>query len=231
MSESQTNKLPEGVGKRIIESLKNQEYEMETEAGLEQLGQYEESSEYNYNNNRENDDNELNELDNFDNFDNNEEISRSQEVNIDSQPKQEQLDFNEEQETIYSCAPEIHKKDNHSQEKQEYNSQQNQSSFGESDIDTLLNLINQLPSGVTKQTGAFIIRQTMEAMGISMNKVLSDAQSVQEELENNIKNNVNVIEEYRTKVKILEQEIQKYRKKAHELEDIISLFILSDDKK
>lgn len=100
-----------------------------------------------------------------------------------------------------------------------------------SDIDTLLNLISHLPSGVTKQTGALIIRQTMEAMGISMNNVLANAQSVQEGLENSIRNNVNVIEEYRTKIKILEQEIQKFRKKAHELEDIISLFILSEDKK
>mgnify|MGYP000610132252 CR=1 FL=1 len=99
-----------------------------------------------------------------------------------------------------------------------------------SDIDTLLNLISQLPSGVTKQTGALINRQTMEAMGISMNNVLSNAQSVQEDLEHNGRNNINVIEEYRTKIKILEQEIQKFRKKSHELEDIISLFILSEDK-
>lgn len=100
-----------------------------------------------------------------------------------------------------------------------------------SDVDTLLDLISRLPSGVTKQTGALIIRQTMEAMGIPMNRVLANAQSSQEELENNIRNNVNIIEEYRTKIKILEQEIQKFRKKAHELEDIISLFILSEEKR
>lgn len=100
-----------------------------------------------------------------------------------------------------------------------------------SDIDILLSLIAGLPSGVTKQTGALIIRQTMEALGISMNNMLLKAQSAQEELESNITSNVSIIEEYKNKIKILEHEIQKYRKKSHELEDIISLFILSDDKK
>ena len=64
-----------------------------------------------------------------------------------------------------------------------------------------------------------------------MNKVARQRSIFQEELENNIRNNVNIIEEYRTNIKILEQEIQKFRKKAHELEDIISLFILSEEKR
>ena len=46
----------------------------------------------------------------------------------------------------------------------------------------LKKLIAKLPSGVTRQTGAQIIKQTMEALGISMKSVLQDAQQVQENL-------------------------------------------------
>ena len=49
-------------------------------------------------------------------------------------------------------------------------------------VQILKGLINSLPVGVTKQTGAQIIRQTLEAMGIPMNGVLKEAQMFQEEL-------------------------------------------------
>jgi len=101
---------------------------------------------------------------------------------------------------------------------------------GSANVDTLVKLITQLPSGVTKQTGAQIIRQTMEAMGISMNKVLTEAQQIQEELGLNIRNNINTIEEYRNNIRTLEKEVQSQRKKSEELEDLISLFLLSETK-
>jgi len=101
---------------------------------------------------------------------------------------------------------------------------------GSANVDTLVKLIGQLPSGVTKQTGAHIIRQTMEAMGISMNKVLTEAQHIQEELGLNIRNNINTIEEYRNNIRTLEKEVQSQRKKSEELEDLISLFLLSEGK-
>jgi len=97
-----------------------------------------------------------------------------------------------------------------------------------SSIDVLMRLIAQLPPGVTRQTGAQIIRQTMEAMGTSMNKVLAEAQQIQEENSNSIKNDINTIEEYRNNIKILEKKVQRDRKKVDELEDLISLFILSE---
>jgi len=100
-----------------------------------------------------------------------------------------------------------------------------------SDVDILINLVTKLPPGVTKQTGAQIIRHTMEAMGISMNKVLANAQRAQEEMEQDIKNNINGIEEYKSKIKRLDEDIQNLRKKSLSLEDIISLFILSETKK
>ena len=51
-----------------------------------------------------------------------------------------------------------------------------------SNIVVLKKLISQLPSGVSRHTGAQIIKQTMEALGISMRSVLQDAQQVQENL-------------------------------------------------
>lgn len=115
---------------------------------------------------------------------------------------------------------------------EEYTEQKtyNNDNFESTNIDILVDLVTKLPSGVTKQTGAQIIRHTMEAMGIPLNKVLSNAQRAQEDLEQDIKNNINTIEEYRAKIKVLDQEIQRFRKKAHDLEDIISLFILADKK-
>ena len=56
-----------------------------------------------------------------------------------------------------------------------------------SNVAVLKKLISQLPSGVTRQTGAQIIKQTMEALGISMKSVLQDAQAVQEKLNNSAK--------------------------------------------
>jgi hypothetical protein len=106
-----------------------------------------------------------------------------------------------------------------------------EASESSNNIDILVDLVTKLPPGVTRQTGAQIIRHTMEAMGIPMNKVLANAQRAQEELEQNVKNNINVIEEYRSKIKNLDKEIQLFRKKAQDLEDIISLFILSENKK
>ena len=45
-------------------------------------------------------------------------------------------------------------------------------------IAVLKKLISQLPSGVSRHTGAQIIKQTMEALGISMKSVLQDIYTV-----------------------------------------------------
>lgn len=185
MVAEKTKRMPKGVGKRIVETLKTQEAKADFDETIEEEPEEVEQLTV-------------------------EVEEEAQEVEeFECEPVDEDGDDVVDN---FTCAT------------------KNQRNSKGSDIDTLLNLISSLPSGVTKQTGAVIIRQTMEAMGIPMNDVLSNAQSVQEGLENSIRDNVNVIEEYRTKIKILEQEIQKFRKKAHELEDIISLFILSDDK-
>ena len=185
------NKLPEGVGKKIIEALKTtRDKEFEDFSGFESQNQS--GNKYQ--------DSEYPEYKNYTYESNSPQIfSNNEEYIVPKEYKE----------------PKINSKD----------------SFGSSNIDTLVDLVTKLPPGVTKQTGAQIIRHTMEAMGIPMNQVLAKAQMAQEDLEQGIKNNINVIEEHRSKIKTLDMEIQQFRKKAHDLEDIISLFILSENNK
>jgi len=185
------NKLPEGVGKKIIEALKTtRDKEFEDFSGFESQNQS--GNKYQ--------DSEYPEYKNYTYESNSPQIfSNNEEYIVPKEYKE----------------PKINSKD----------------SFGSSNIDTLVDLVTKLPPGVTKQTGAQIIRHTMEAMGIPMNQVLAKAQMAQEDLEQGIKNNINIIEEHRSKIKTLDMEIQQFRKKAHDLEDIISLFILSENNK
>lgn len=95
-------------------------------------------------------------------------------------------------------------------------------------VAVLKRLITQLPAGVTRQTGAQIIKQTMEALGISMNTVLHEAQKVQDELNDSIKNCMMSIQEYKNNIKNLERQGLDYQRQVNQLNDLISLFILSD---
>lgn len=91
----------------------------------------------------------------------------------------------------------------------------------------LVKLINQLPTGVNRQIGAQIIRQTIEAMGISMKSVLSEAQYIQEDLGNSTQDCINSIEEYKNNIKVLEQKITVYKKQAAKLGELINLFVMT----
>ncbi|MCR4880417.1 MAG: hypothetical protein K6A44_00475 [bacterium] len=91
----------------------------------------------------------------------------------------------------------------------------------------LVKLINQLPTGVNRQIGAQIIRQTIEAMGISMKSVLSEAQYIQEDLGNSTQDCLNSIEEYKNNIKVLEQKITLYKKQASKLGELINLFVMT----
>lgn len=92
-------------------------------------------------------------------------------------------------------------------------------------IIVLKKLISQLPSGVTRHTGAQIIRQTMEALGISMKSVLTEAQDVQNSLKESTKECQATIQEYKRKIVALEKQTQNYQKQYSALNDLISLFI------
>ena len=95
-------------------------------------------------------------------------------------------------------------------------------------VAVLKRLITQLPAGVTRQTGAQIIKQTMEALGISMNTVLHEAQKVQDDMNESIKNCMTLIQEYKNNIRNLEKQGMDYQRQVNQLNDLISLFILSD---
>lgn len=94
-----------------------------------------------------------------------------------------------------------------------------------SNVAVLKQLIAKLPSGVPKQTGALIIKQTMEALGISMGSVLQEAKQVQVALTNNSKECQSSIVEYRKQIGILEAKAQSYQHQAAIMNEIINLFI------
>lgn len=98
-------------------------------------------------------------------------------------------------------------------------------------VAVLKNLIMQLPAGVSKQVGAQIIRQTIEALGISMNSVLQEAQDVQDDLNKSIANCSLKIQEYKAQIMQLEATAKDCHRQMSQLNDLISLFILTDKKK
>ncbi|CCY24949.1 unknown [Brachyspira sp. CAG:484] len=96
-------------------------------------------------------------------------------------------------------------------------------------VAVLKQLIAKLPSGVSKQTGAQIIKQTMEALGISMAGVLQEAQQVQESLNQSARDCQNNILEYKKQINVLEAQAHKYQKQFSVVNDIISLFIQTNN--
>ena len=94
-----------------------------------------------------------------------------------------------------------------------------------SNIAVLKKLITQLPSGVTRHTGAQIIKQTMEALGISMKSVLQEAQQVQEGLNTSVTECHSNIQEYKKQIVLLEKQAQNYQRQYSALNELISLFV------
>ena len=97
-------------------------------------------------------------------------------------------------------------------------------------INVLKRLISQLPTGVPRQPGAQIIRQTIEALGIPMKSVLQDAQRVRDCLNSSIKDCNYTIQEYKTNIRNLEKQSANYQKQLNKLNDIIGLFVYNDRK-
>lgn len=92
-------------------------------------------------------------------------------------------------------------------------------------VAVLKQLISQLPSGVSRQAGALVIKQTMEALGISMKSVLSEAQQLQENINASARDCQNSILECKKQINTLEAQVQKYQKQSASLNDIVSLFL------
>ena len=89
----------------------------------------------------------------------------------------------------------------------------------------LTHLISKLPAGVTKQTGALIIRQTMEALGIPMKSVIKEAQQVQQSLTARARECQKNIIDYKKQIASLEIKGQQYQKQAVSMNDVINLFL------
>ncbi|MGN0005262.1 MAG: hypothetical protein ACI37Z_04760 [Candidatus Gastranaerophilaceae bacterium] len=97
-------------------------------------------------------------------------------------------------------------------------------------VAVLKKLITQLPAGVSKQIGAQIIRQTIEALGISMNSVLQEAQQVQDGLNSAVTDCTLKMQEYKNQIMQLEANTRDYQRQMAQINDLISLFILTDNK-
>ena len=97
-------------------------------------------------------------------------------------------------------------------------------------VTKLIHLVNSLPPDVSKQTGAIIIKQTMEAMGISMKDLMIEAKQVQENINTNIRSCMSDIEEAKASIKNLESQIGSYKNLSTELNDLVGLFIVTEKK-
>lgn len=113
---------------------------------------------------------------------------------------------------------------------EEHFQQQPQQVYQQPEINTdnvkiLGSLINQLPAGISKQMGAHIIKQTMEALGISMKTVLTEAQQMQEQLSESTNDCLNSIQQYKQQIQAMEKQVQQYHKQYNSLNELISLFV------
>ena len=94
-------------------------------------------------------------------------------------------------------------------------------------VAVLNKLIAKLPVGVSRQTGATIIRQTMEALGISMQSVIQEAKQVQENLTHRAAECQQNIIDYKKQISNLELQSLQFQRQAVVMNDIINLFINS----
>lgn len=193
-----TDKIAEGVGKRIVDALKQQS-EMEIQTVVENPAPVEDSF----------DDSEIE-------YTNAEPI----ETSYEEEPApafESQNNYTAPSMMTFTQSSFMSEKENFASDLDDYDIPTN--------VAVLKQLINQLPGGVSRQTGAQIIKQTMEALGISMKSVLQEAQQVQENINNSSRECQSSIVEHRKQIDILERQSQKLQKQYMALNDIISLFV------
>ena len=198
----QERELPKNMGKKIVDALKQQDFDEATEMNIEN---------------------------NVDDFSDNDELSLESlgESNNESSfdfggsAKDYQPVFSVNNEEV-SSNPDLKLSIENEEDVEEFEMPNN--------INVLKRLISQLPTGVPRQTGAQIIRQTIEALGIPMKTVLQDAQRVRDCLNSSIKDCNYTIQEYKSNIRTLEKQAASYQKQLNKLNDIIGLFVYSDKK-
>ena len=198
----QDKELPKNMGKKIVDALKQQDFEnaTETEDTL------------------------------MDNFDSNNDVSLDDLE--DASTSEPSFDFGangKDYQPVFSVNkeelandPELKLSIENEDDVEEFEMPNN--------INVLKRLISQLPTGVPRQTGAQIIRQTIEALGIPMKTVLQDAQRVRDCLNSSIKDCNYTIQEYKSNIRTLEKQAASYQKQLNKLNDIIGLFVYSEKK-
>ena len=196
----QDKELPKNMGKKIVDALKQQDFEDATEL----------DNENSIENFSENDDISLDELSSSANDD-------AFDFGASAKDYQPVFSVNEEE---FATNPDLKLSIENEEDVEEFEMPNN--------INVLKRLISQLPTGVPRQTGAQIIRQTIEALGIPMKTVLQDAQRVRDCLNSSIKDCNYTIQEYKSNIRTLEKQAASYQKQLNKLNDIISLFVYSD---
>lgn len=219
------NQLPEGVGKKIVEALKRQ-----AEADITPVDSEENSL------NTSIPLTDMQDLPNL-NFDaeENNEITENVIVEEEPSPAIEQVNAEQPDSQDVMNRPVFNALNDFSttasfEEKKPSIAASNLTLGLPQNVAILRNLIASLPVGVSKQTGAQIIRQTLEAMGLPMNSVLKEAQEIQEQLNTSTRECMLKIQEYKTNILQLEQSVQEYQKNISQINDLISLFVLTDRK-
>lgn len=199
----QDKELPKNMGKKIVDALKQQDFEESTELNLDNA---------------------------LDSFSEDEEDISLDDLSTES-TQEPSFDFGDSKEyqPVFSvnneeAAPssELKLSIENEEDVEEFEMPNN--------INVLKRLISQLPTGVPRQTGAQIIRQTIEALGIPMKTVLQDAQRVRDCLNSSIKDCNYTIQEYKTNIRTLEKQSSSYQKQLNKLNDIIGLFVYNDKK-
>lgn len=200
----QDKELPKNMGKKIVDALKQQDFEEISNSSEESF---------------------------IDNFDENEDVSlddieetstkESPAFDFGASAKDYQPVFSVNKEELGSD-PDLKLSIENEEDVEEFEMPNN--------INVLKRLISQLPTGVPRQTGAQIIRQTIEALGIPMKTVLQDAQRVRDCLNSSIKDCNYTIQEYKSNIRTLEKQTASYQKQLNKLNDIIGLFVYGEKK-
>ena len=197
----QENELPKNMGKKIVDALKQQDFdsadELNNESSIEEFDDTDEIS-----------------------LDSLEDVS-DEAFDFGANSKEYTPVFSVNQEEV-DPNPELKLSIENDEDIEEFEMPNN--------INVLKRLISQLPTGVPRQTGAQIIRQTIEALGIPMKTVLQDAQRVRDCLNSSIKDCNYTIQEYKSNIRTLEKQAASYQKQLNKLNDIIGLFVFSEKK-
>ncbi len=169
----QESELPKNMGKKIVDALKQHDFEESTDLNLDGSSDFGNADDYS--------------LEEFD------KDSKDSSFSLDDNSNEYQPVFSINEEKTSEASDSMKLSIDNDEDVEEFEMPNN--------INVLKRLISQLPTGVPRQTGAQIIRQTIEALGIPMKTVLQDAQRVRDCLNSSIKDCNYTIQEYKNNIR------------------------------